>query len=228
MSKLINYYDKIPKVVEEKHNDIDIHPNSRILIVGKSGSMKTNLMMNLLKNIGFDTLTLCCKDLEEPLYSKYLIPQVQKLEKKTKEHILDYMTEPSELKDVDEFDPQKLNVIIFDDQVITPNQQNICSLFMRGRKKGCLSSYITQSFFDCPKFIRKNLDYIMIKSLSSVKDMKRILSEFNSNDIEPEKLVEIHKRAINQDPKSFLLIDLKTNNPNKKYRIDFDKYIPIE
>lgn len=228
MSKLINFYDKLPKQKEEGHNDIDINPNSRILVVGKSGSMKTNLTLNLIKNIAPDTLTLVCKDLEEPLYSQYLIPQLQKIEKKTKEHILDYMTEPNEMKNIDEFDKDKLNIIVFDDQVITPNQQNISQIYMRGRKRGILPIYITQSYFDVPKFIRKNLDYIFFKSCSSVKDMKRCLNEYNTNDISPENLVEIHKRAINQDPKNFLLIDLKTNNPNKKYRIGFDNYIKIE
>jgi ABC-type dipeptide/oligopeptide/nickel transport system ATPase component len=229
MTELINYYDKIKgKKKVLKDNDIDVEDNSRWLIVGKSGSMKTNTCLNLLKHLGMDTLTICAKDIEEPLYKDFLIPQIQKLEKKLKTHILDTHTEPEEIKNIDEFDPKLKNVIILDDQVVSPNQKNISQIYMRGRKRGITPIFITQSFFDTNKFVRKNIDYIILKSLSSVKDMKRILAEFNSNDIEPETLVEIHKQAIQKDPKNFILIDLKAQDPNKKYRINFKNYIPLD
>jgi hypothetical protein len=183
--------------------------------------------MNLIKHLGFDTLTICAKDIEEPLYKDYLIPKIRKLEKRIKEPILSITTEPKDIPDIDSYDPEKRNVVIFDDQVITPNQENVKQIFMRGRKRGITAIFISQSYFDINKFVRKNCDYMILKSLSSVKDMKRILAEVNSNDIEPDTLVNLHKSAIAENPMNFLMIDLKVQDPNRKYRINFDKFLTI-
>jgi hypothetical protein len=226
--QIINYYDKIKnKKPLKRDNDIGVDDNSRWAIIGRSGSYKTSTMMNILREIGFDTLNLCVKMPDEPLYQDYLIPLVRKLEKKIKEPLLDITTSPDEIKDMSEFDRDLKNIIIFDDMIVTPKQENIKNIYMAGRKYGISSFFLSQSFFDMNKFLRKNLDYIVLKSLSSVKDMKRVLAEFNSNDIDADVLVSIHKRAIAEDPKSFLLIDLKSQDPNKKYRINFDRFIRI-
>ena len=228
MSKIVNYYQKIKGAGKPKSdNDINVDDNSRWCIVGRSGSYKTTIALNILRELGFDKLYLVAKDITEPLYEGYLIPTVRKLEKRVKEPILQVCTDPSELPSVDEFDKDKKNIVVFDDMILNKNNDNIREMYMRGLKKGITSMFLSQSFFDMDKFLRKNLDYIILKSLSSVQDLKRILREFNSNDVDPSLLVEIHKRAISRDPMSFLMIDLKAQDPNRKYRVGFDGFIPI-
>ncbi len=222
-----NFYTKIRGNKQPKcDNDIDIADNSRILIVGKSGGSKTNIALNLLKHLGFDNLVLCAKDTEEPLYNDYLIKNLRKLEKQVKEPILSVCNEIADIPHIDEFDPKKKNVILLDDQILSKNE-NVKEIFLRGRKKGITTIYISQSFFHCDKFIRSNLDYVILTSISSTKNLKRILSEYNANDISPEILIDLHKRAREENPMAFILIDLKTGDSSKKYRICFDKYIDI-
>jgi hypothetical protein len=40
-------------------------------------------------------------------------------------------------------------------------------------------------------------------------------------------LIELHKREREKNPMAFILIDLKTGDTAKKYRINFDKYIQV-
>ena len=74
---------------------------------------------------------------------------------------------------VDDIDPDENNLFIFDDQLTesVAKQKAISDLFIRGRKQNASAIYITQSYFDTQKLIRKNCDYILLKKINTKRDL---------------------------------------------------------
>ena len=178
-----NHYQKL----HAKYKSKSFNPNKgkthnidipfRMLIVGASGSGKTNCLMNLLKvafNGTFSHIYLCCKDVNEPLYQQMI------------DKLGDDITvfENGEVPPLSEMPAGDEQLIIFDDLVGDQNAtKEIIEYFKMARKKGKGISccYLSQSFFKVDKFIRSNTNWIIIKKVSSKKDLKLILSEYSFN-----------------------------------------------
>jgi ribosomal silencing factor RsfS len=70
-----------------------------------------------------------------------------------------------------------------------------------------------------PKDLRINCDYFIITKTSRKKELTEIAKD-NTTDISHEEFLKIYRDATNE-PYSFLVIDLKTQDPKMKYRKDF-------
>jgi GTPase SAR1 family protein len=110
-----------------------------LIIIGRSGSGKTNTVVNLLKYLFFDTFYLYAKDLEEPYYQ--LLQNVFDDEKiRSKEPHEDqkpiiesyFSSDIEDIVDVDELDRYKQNLIVVDDFVTEKDQKKLIDI--RGRK----------------------------------------------------------------------------------------------
>ena len=137
------------------------HPY-RILIVGCSGSGKTNALLNLINNQpDIDKIYLYAKDPYEAKY-QYLL---NKREKVGLNHFddpkafMEYSNDTQDVyKNIEDYNPRKnLEVlIVFDDMIadmINNKKLNsiITELFIRGRKLNISIAFITQSYFKVPK-----------------------------------------------------------------------------
>ena len=143
---MINFYDYTNEnIVEHKWSYIPDHPY-RILIIGGSGSGKTNALLNLINNQSdIDKIYLYAKDPYEKKY-QYLI---NKRENVGLNHLNDpkaFMEYSNDMQDVyknvEDYNPIKKRkvLIIFDDMIadmINNNKLNpiVTELFIRGRKR---------------------------------------------------------------------------------------------
>ena len=139
------------------------HPY-RILIIGGSGSGKTNALLNLINNQpDIDKIYLYAKDPDEAKH-QYLI---KKREKVGSDHFNDckaFMEYSNDMEDVhkniEDYNPGKNRkvLIVFDDMIADMiNNKKLDSivteLFIRGRKLNISIVFITQSYLKCQKML---------------------------------------------------------------------------
>jgi DNA helicase HerA-like ATPase len=202
MSKLINFYSQIKS--SKKHNPYyDLHKIDlpfRMLVCTASGGGKSNLVLNLLYLMSntFHKIIIVTKD-EEPLYNM--------LESKLKDRVEIYYQ--GEIPDVEKLDNGMNGLIIFDDMVLTPNSK-IGEMFIRGRKLGFSSIYISQSYFQTPKIIRQNINYIALGRGINKRDLRMILSEYSIS-LSIEQLQDIYFNITNKHM-HFMMIDMHLRN----------------
>jgi ABC-type dipeptide/oligopeptide/nickel transport system ATPase component len=225
-AELIDWYKKMPKkFLLKAHNPhYDIHHIKlpfRMIIAGNSGSGKTQTLLNLIYNMPdtFEKIFIITKNKDEPLYNF--------LEDKLGEDGLSIKEGISELPDLDSLDKEQNNLIVLDDLVNEPTKQQrpICDYFIRARKKNCSIIYISQSFYAVPKLIRDNISYLIIKQVSSMKNLTMICRECSLG-IDKKQLKNIYDDAT-ETKQDFLLIDLE-GDKDSRFRKGFNEIYVIE
>ena len=182
---MINFDDYTNENITE-HNlkwpYIPDHPY-RILIIGGSGSGKTNPLLNLINNLpDIDKIYLCAKDPYEAKY-QYLINKREKVG-------LDYFDDPKAFieysndmqdvyKNIDDYNLRKKRkvLIVFDDMIADMiNNKKLDSivteLFIRGRKLNISIVFITQSYFKVPKDVRLNSTHFFIMKIPNKRELQ--------------------------------------------------------
>ena len=211
--------DSITNENNKEHNEkwpyIPDHPY-RILIIGGSGSGKTNTLLNLINEQNdIDKIYLYARDLNEPKY-KILI-------KKREDAGIKYLKDPNafiecsntmddvyeNIHDYNSSRKRKI-LIVFDDMIadIMTNkkfQAIIKELFIRCRKLNISLVFITQSYFSVPKDVRLNSTHYLILKISSRKELQ-IIAINHSADIDYNDFVRIYLECTRK-PYSSLKID---------------------
>jgi hypothetical protein len=199
---LINFYEhfKQPKVNNPHYERHRIELPFRALVACASGGGKTNLITNLLYEMTgtFNRIYIITKA-PEPLYDFIC--------SKLKQCSISYIDQG--YPELSKMPKNENGLVIFDDLVLTKDNR-IGDLFIRGRKNGYSSIYISQSFYGTPKIIRQNVGYVWLGHGMSKRDLRMILSEFalglNLNEL------EMYYNQLTTIKMTFLLIDLLGRN----------------
>ena len=200
--------------------------NSRILVVGASGSVKTNWLGNYLLQAEntFNLIHIVYKE-TEPIYDM--------LREQLKEKVKFYKS-PGELPpledmgiDADGKKDEKDNVLLIIDDWVDEAARYPClnDIFLRGRKF-ITTIFLTQSYYKVPKFWRNQLTYIILIRLSGDRDLKLVLSDYSLG-IKPEELLKLFKKATKQQF-HFLKLDVNSSDMNKKYSHNFKNFYTIK
>lgn len=223
-NKLINFYE-LPKVksMDKKYiNPYFKHHNITVpfrgLIIGASGAGKSLTTLNIISAMSntFNHIYIYTKA-EEKLYD-YLQQQLSK----------DLLTVCYNLAACAEHISKDIyygqSLVIFDDMITEKDQKCIEELYIRGRKMagGISLLYLSQSYYQIPKTVRLQSQYIFIIKVSGSKDLKLILSEYSLN-TSKEELVEKYK-YVSKEFNNFFLIDLQAPQ-DKTFRKNFSEYI---
>ena len=180
--------DSITNENNKEHNEkwsfIPDHPY-RILIIGGSGSGKTNALLNLIKEQDdIDKIYLYVKDLSEPKYD-FLI-------KKREDAVTKHFSDPNAFiecsntmdgvyENIDDYHASRKRkiLIVLDDMIadIMTNkkfQAIIKELFIRCRKLNISLVFITQSYFSVPKDVRLNSTHYLIMKINNKRELQNI------------------------------------------------------
>ena len=227
MSEIVNFYAKLPKkyhskTIDYKNKDLlQINLPMRGILLGASASGKSNLLLNLISQISaFNKIYLFVADPTEPLY-KFLIESLQQVEKRTKEQIIFYSNDMNDIPPYEEFRLEDNTLCVFDDIINSKSTelQRVANLFTMGRKRNVSCLFLSQSYFKIPQIIRQNTDYIFILRVNTVRDLHRILGEYQLNATRDE-IAQMYKISTKKRG-DFLLIDVATLDNNLRFRHNF-------
>ena len=184
--------------------DLTDHPY-RILIIGASGSGKTNALLNLInEQDDTDKIYLYAEDLSEPRY--------EFLTEKSKNTGIKHLNDPNPFikcsnmmdniyENNDDYNPnrKRKKMIVFDDMIadIMSNkkfQAIIKELFIRCRKLNISLVFITQSYFSVPKDVRLNSTHYLIMKINNRKELQNIAIN-HSADIDYKDFVKIYREC---------------------------------
>ena len=191
----------------------------RMLIIGPSGSEKTNALLNLIQQQDTDDLIgkiyLYAKDLSEPQF-QFLIKKRDDVGIKHSNNPSAFIEYSNTMDDVynniDDYNRiRKRKIpIVFDDMIadIMTNkifQAIIKELFITCRKFNISLVFITQSHFSVPKEIRLNSTYYLLMTIHNKRALQQIAIN-HSADIDYKNFMKIYRKCTSE-PYFFLTSD---------------------
>ena len=174
-----------------------------MLVTGRSGSSKTNLLANLVlgdkdkyiqnkrkggsRYICCDNLIVCDYHPDEPkwAYVRYKYNMISKDPKAPYYEDVSFRYIPPErIPSTRAFSPERSTVIIFEDLCLAPEhmQNQIGQFFGNGRHRNISSIYVTQKYHKVPTFIRENISHlVMYNGGGSQQDVFKIANRYTDD-----------------------------------------------
>ena len=196
---MLNFDDIVSNKKENKEcNDWPF----RMLIIGPSGSSKTNTLLHLINNFRpIDKIYLYAKDTDEKKY-QYLINKREQAGIKNLNDPHTFIEYSSDMNDVlDDINNYNKNrdkkvLIIFDDMIADIMRSEkftaiVKKLFIRCRKLNISIVFIIQSYFRTPKDARLNSTHYILMEICNKKELKSIAEE-NSGHLDFKDFFKIY------------------------------------
>jgi hypothetical protein len=216
-----DFYTQIDQsdIKEEDNPNFDVHGLKipfRMLIVGASGSRKTNTALDIIQKCGdtFFNITICCRNGDEPLY-KLLKKNIPADQLSIVEIEGDDLQKIPKINKIDKKHP---SLVVFDDLVLVKDQETICEFFIRARKVNCSIMYLTQAYYETPKTIRSNCNYIVLKKIASKRDLDMILREYTLG-VDDDQLRQLYTECTRK-PLDWLMVSID-DPPEKRFRHNY-------
>ena len=228
MASLNNFYAMLPSRYQAEEVKYDSFPTVQIklpcnmVVVGGTGSGKTNFVMNFIAETNaFTRYYLFAKNLEEPFY-KYLIDHFRQMETKTKTKLLVVSNSLDDLPAVDTLDPKEVNLFICDDMVSEKSRDlaKVACYWTRGRKQTCTSLFLTQEYYKTPTIIRNNSRIVVVTKIERKRNLEFILKEFSLG-VDDKQIMQLYNQATAGGFPNVFLLDPDNLNPNLKFRRNF-------
>ena len=226
-NKIINFYEIIPKKYLDEVENPNFHLHHieipfRMCVVAPSGSGKTNFVLNLIRAFSqgkgtFADITIVTRNKDEPLYN-WLAGQNDNIK------IMEGMQNNPKL---DDYNKEYNHLLIWDDLVLSKNLDPVCEYYLRARKKNVSLMFLSQSYADIPKMIRKNSTYLILFDLGgSKREQDYILREW-SGELDRDELRAIYEDAVAEKLHPLIIKGGRVKR-NEKYRKGFDEFYNLD
>jgi hypothetical protein len=217
-----NFYKEIKSKPQKRDKNFNIHniePNSMICCIGGTGVGKSNSLVNFLdkKRDTFHFITIFSgSTCDEPLY-KFLEDKIDGLQ------LTNDIDEVPDLQEWDDDDNDKEKLIVFDDFINLPKKslKKIQDYLIAGRKKGFSCWLNSQNYREIPKTITRNCHYFLLFKLNDNSTLNNIIRNHNIDNLDSDEWKEFYNDCV-KEPLNFMMVDLKTLDPEKRLRKNFD------
>ena len=225
--QIINFYEHVPKkyLDEVENPNYNLHNFDlpfRMCVVAPSGSGKTNFLLNLIRIFSqgkgtFADISIVTRNKNEPLY-EYLEGEFEQIQIKEGMH---------NTPKLDDMDKKYNHLVCWDDLVLSKNLDPVCEYYMRARKKNCSVVFLSQSYYDIPKFIRKNSTYLVLLDLGGSKREKTAILNEWASDLDKDEMNAVFNDAVSVKLRPLIITGGKCDR-NKKYRKGFLDYYNLD
>ena len=166
-----------------------------MLMIGPSGSSKTNALLHLIQNLNntspIDKIYLYAKDLSEPKYEFFINNRKNAGIKNYNDPnaFIEYSSTMDDVfENIDDYNTKRKRRILIDFEymiadIMTKFQSLIKELFIRCRKLNISIVFITQSYFRTPKDARLNSTHYLIMKIQSKRELQNVAQD-NLGDID--------------------------------------------